>query len=530
MSLLGRLEDLSLTDIIQIVYLARRSGVLEILNDSGRHTVLFRNGLVVNAASADVPDLLTWFINRGIVGAENEQTIRNLAADGMPAGSAMLQTGILTKEKLRDAVRDRIIDTIAPLLQTRGGEFNFLLSDSMDASEIEYDPDFVLREGGFTPANVLAFEGDKVKPLHDLEESMKGGKALLSNAKRHDAQFRVAGGLIQVESPATAYRNVVLLDRDPLIRVAAKRVFEARQMRLAQFGAIDSARETINEFFRSTAFFITFLEVSDESLTLLQFIKRKNARLPVVMVDHEMDLHRRHGLLDAGANLYLTKPAAERLRPGIADEELGLFAEELALFAERSFAQWEDTIGLDTAAGRLFYQEAEKEHTERSFQLLKQLINEISDPNDVREVAATILRFSAEYLDRGVVFVIDDDHFAGISGFGVTGGDETMNTRARKVRVARDVESILAEAMDSGEVQRGKMRRTPANLDLIASLGDRVPTEVVALPIMHGDRTIGILYGDNAEHRAPIDDVTGLEIFLSQAGSAFENAAAQREQ
>src|SRR5207244_6057853 len=147
-----------------------------------------------------------------------------------------------------------------------------------------------------------------------------------------------------------------------------------------------SARETINEFFRSTAFFITFLEVSDESLTLLQFIKRKNARLPVVMVDHEMDLHRRHELLDAGANLYLTKPAAERLRPGIADEELVLFAEELALFAERSFAQWEDTIGLDTAAGRLFYQEAEKEHTERSFQLLKQLINEISDPNDVREV------------------------------------------------------------------------------------------------------------------------------------------------
>ena len=527
MSLLGRLEDLSLTDIIQIVYLARRSGVLEVLNETGRHTVLFRNGLVVNAASADVPDLLTWFINRGIVGAENEQTIRNLAADGMPAGSAMLQTGILTKEKLRDAVRDRIIDTIAPLLQTRGGEFNFLLSDSMDASEIEYDPDFVLREGGFTPANVLAFEGDKVKPLHDLEESMKGGKALLSNAKRHDAQFRVAGGLIQVESPATAYRNVVLLDRDPLIRVAAKRVFEARQMRLAQFGAIDSARETINEFFRSTAFFITFLEVSDESLTLLQFIKRKNARLPVVMVDHEMDLHRRHELLDAGANLYLTKPAAERLKTRLADT---LFAAELALFAERSFAQWEDTIGLDTAAGRLFYQEAEKEHTERSFQLLKQLINEISDPNDVREVAATILRFSAEYLDRGVVFIIDDDHFAGISGFGVTGGDETMNTRARKVRVARDVESILAEAMDSGEVQRGKMRRTPANLDLIASLGDRVPTEVVALPIMHGDRTIGILYGDNAEHRAPIDDVTGLEIFLSQAGSAFENAAAQREQ
>jgi hypothetical protein len=82
--------------------------------------------------------------------------------------------------------------------------------------------------------------------------------------------------------------------------------------------------------------------------------------------------------------------------------------------------------------------------------------------------------------------------------------------------------------MESGEAQRGKMRRTPANLDLVERLGEKVPTEVVALPIMHGNRTIGILYGDNAEHRAPIDDVTGLEIFLSQAGSAFESAAAER--
>jgi len=68
------------------------------------------------------------------------------------------------------------------------------------------------------------------------------------------------------------------------------------------------------------------------------------------------------------------------------------------------------------------------------------------------------------------------------------------------------------------------MRRTPANVELINSLGGLLPSEVVALPIMHAKRTIGILYGDNAAHRAPIDAMTGLEIFLSQAGYAFGNA------
>ena len=41
-----------------------------------------------------------------------------------------------------------------------------------------------------------------------------------------------------------------------------------------------------------------------------------------------------------------------------------LFAEELALFAERSFAQWEDNVGLDSLAARRFYEDGRREHIE----------------------------------------------------------------------------------------------------------------------------------------------------------------------
>jgi hypothetical protein len=61
-------------------------------------------------------------------------------------------------------------------------------------------------------------------------------------------------------------------------------------------------------------------------------------------------------------------------------------------------------------------------------------------------------------------------------------------------------------------------------------MGTLLPTQVVALPIIHEQRAIGILYGDNAEHRTPIDTMTGLEIFLSQAGYAFGNAVFASQQ
>jgi CheY-like chemotaxis protein len=63
----------------------------------------------------------------------------------------------------------------------------------------------------------------------------------------------------------------------------------------------------------------------------MQQIKRRNARLPVVIIDAEADLRRRHDLLKMGADLYLTKPSPQRLQPGFVEEELALFADELLL-------------------------------------------------------------------------------------------------------------------------------------------------------------------------------------------------------
>jgi CheY-like chemotaxis protein len=585
MSLLGRLEDLSLTDIVQIVYLSRRTGVLEIVDDRGRHTVMFRQGLVVNASSPEHPDLLTYLVARGSVPEAAAPGLRKMEESGIPLGTAAVEMNIIPAAELATAIHERVVSVVAPLLQSREGEFNFILSDHVGPLDVEYDADSIFKEGGFAPQKIVgAADGEKLKPLRSLEESMKVGKALLRSAaaeppstlnlglgqpkepeltlvpddnilpfptpeereeqtftpvpddepfpavetpvqpapKRTSAgQFKVAGGLIEVESPDATYRNVVLFERSPLIRVAAKRAFGRNRVKIAQFGTIDDARVAIGDYIRANTFFVTFLELTDQSDLLLQQLKRKNPRLPVVIIDAEADLRRRHDLLRRGADLYLTKPSPARLQPGLAEEELTLFADELVLFAERAFQQWERyTGGLDPDAGRRFYETAEKENVDRSFSLLKQLINELSNPNDIGEVSATILRLSAEYLDRGALFIAGDSEFTGISGFGAA----DMPARVQSLRIARKEPSILGDVAASGEAHRGKMRRTAANVQLIDSLGGLAPSEVVALPIMHGKRTIGILYGDNAAHRAPIDTMTGLEIFLSQAGYAFGNA------
>src|ERR1700709_1504297 len=91
MSLLGRLEDLSLTDIVQIVFLSRRTGVLEIIDDRGRHTVLFRQGLVVHASSPEHPDLVTWLEQERLIPDGSGKILRQIEDSGIPCGTAAVE-------------------------------------------------------------------------------------------------------------------------------------------------------------------------------------------------------------------------------------------------------------------------------------------------------------------------------------------------------------------------------------------------------------------------------------------------------
>ena len=57
MSLEGRLEDLSLPDIFQILNLSRRTGLLTIRRKEGEGLIVFENGQVVYASSYNKKNL-----------------------------------------------------------------------------------------------------------------------------------------------------------------------------------------------------------------------------------------------------------------------------------------------------------------------------------------------------------------------------------------------------------------------------------------------------------------------------------------
>ncbi|MEJ2695894.1 MAG: DUF4388 domain-containing protein [Candidatus Sulfobium sp.] len=78
MSLAGRLEDLAVADIFQILSVGRKSGTLVVNGSSGKAVVVFRNGLVVRAETNDLEKSLgTNLLEAGLI----KKTVLDLALE-----------------------------------------------------------------------------------------------------------------------------------------------------------------------------------------------------------------------------------------------------------------------------------------------------------------------------------------------------------------------------------------------------------------------------------------------------------------
>src|SRR5205814_739443 len=101
--------------------------------------------------------------------------------------------------------------------------------------------------GAAADAKAVAAEGGGAPPKTDA--APKTGAPY----KVSTGQFKVAGGLFEVVSPEAAFRNVVLFERDPLVRVAAKRAFAKRGVKILQFGTLEDTRAAMTDLFRSNS-------------------------------------------------------------------------------------------------------------------------------------------------------------------------------------------------------------------------------------------------------------------------------------
>ena len=165
MSLAGRLEDLALADIFQILSIGKKTGTLTIKGSKGEALIVFKHGMIVRGETHDLEkSLADNILEAGLI----KDTVLHLAAEvkkQLPSKSMaeiLFDLGAVNKNILEQLTKRRIEGVICRLLYWEDGYFQFELDD-LDIADKTSLPDLGWELGKGLSPEYLLMEGARVQ-------------------------------------------------------------------------------------------------------------------------------------------------------------------------------------------------------------------------------------------------------------------------------------------------------------------------------------------------------------------------------
>src|SRR5574340_909587 len=140
MSLVGRLEDLALPDIFQIISLSKKTGTLVVRSRKGTGMVVFKSGQVIQAGSDTIRDSLgNILVSQGMIDQADltSALAAQKASPDKPLGMLLVEMGATSAKVIEDVVRQQIEEIISDLLAWEEGFVNFELGEVAPKDKIE---------------------------------------------------------------------------------------------------------------------------------------------------------------------------------------------------------------------------------------------------------------------------------------------------------------------------------------------------------------------------------------------------------
>ncbi|HEX9893552.1 MAG TPA: DUF4388 domain-containing protein [Gemmatimonadales bacterium] len=152
MAIKGSLREAALPDVIQLLFLGRRTGCLAVADRQSHASVFFENGWVIHAAIVNRRDRLgDMLVKSGRITPEQlAQAIQMQAmAHGRRLGVILRELGAITGEELAAAVHRQVEEAVYTLFTWTSGSFSFEpgVEPEPDADRVRIPPDALLLEG-----------------------------------------------------------------------------------------------------------------------------------------------------------------------------------------------------------------------------------------------------------------------------------------------------------------------------------------------------------------------------------------------
>ncbi|QWV94174.1 DUF4388 domain-containing protein [Geomonas oryzisoli] len=573
MSLVGNLEDLGLGEILQIVSLSRRSGVLALESRGREARVIFRNGQVIRATSSTFQQNLgEVLIQQGVIDLGILKRALSIQADEgytQLLGVIMVERFGVSADAIEAVVREQIENVVYSLFAWAEGTFEFELQEVSDGDNARLDPVQFMLKQGLNP-QYLAMEGSRI-----IDEQRHRGEGGDEQGGHHDESVDFAFDLLQEPSaaapatpsptpdvslppvqaqpqgasiPAAATtppagnngegKPLVLVDDDPATLTVLTSLLAQQGYRVEPMERGEDALIRVDSLYRDgvrpTVLVDLIMPRMDGTgilggLELMELVRNNFAELPLLGLSDFENEEAQRKMRGLGIPL-LMKPLKSEV-----EETLDVFAprlmaalESLSSRAEQGFTSVNigDELRLEMGEEPALY--APQLHQSTGLSQLRGMLEELNNPQLGGGIILLVLRFAAEFVNRAVVLLVKKESIQGLGQFGLQDGDGSADSRVRNLGIPRGEPSLFSEVLETRFPMKAEVDASVWTHYFLEQLGGGRPAEYFVGPIVSEGKVVAVLYGDNLPEDKPIGDTDSLEIFLCQAGIAMEKALLQR--
>ncbi len=540
MSLVGKLEDLGLGEILQIVALSGKSGILHIKSNNRIGKIYFYKGKVIKAFSdAYRVNLGEVLIRKGYVSADvikkalERQRETNYREK---LGTLLIKEFNIPKEKIEECVIELIEKSVFSFFYWSEGEFKFELTDDIESEAIKVDLlQYDLTQGRGLNPQFLAMEGSRI-----IDECRKDGvtrdECYHEFAIKEDIQEETSQPL-PVTEPQVKPKIVYVDDFTPL-RIGVKKIFEDQGFEVFAFESAEEAEEFINTIDSNPVMVIASLIVPKRDgsgilggLDLIRKIRQRGNVKILAVSDYSV----REAEEELTAlNISLTKkPKRSHITKENIKSELSFYVKTLEKNMEELFRKSEtDNITTESWEREIKEEFNIKEETRPltttpGLTILKSIMQELTQAVSGNEIILMILRLASEIMPRGIVFAIKGNRLYGLGQFGL---ERFIDNPQKTVKsLTFEIAGKLKEVIEMRYPFRGKPESDSFFTELYKKIGDDYPTEVILSVVYAGNKPVILFYGDNLPHKKSIEDTDALEIFLTQAGIVMERLLTEKK-
>jgi hypothetical protein len=560
MSLVGSLEDLGLGEILQIISLSRKSGLLKLRSDRGEGQIVFHQGLIRGAfRKGDPTDLRDLVASLETVPkAELDAACERARAQRVSLAAVLVDLSLLSAESLEELRRENVETAVGQMFRWGTGEFSFEVRDGIPDLEIfstsGVNPQYLALdftriadetgcEADEDPScDSLVFDGEGDDPddafsaqeaIVTMEEMYSSEEPIVATEPIFEPELLEAKEEVCDASPPSAaparsrtVPPVVAIDPDLSVLEWVKQGLAENFPRVHIFQRSELGIGRIRQYLARAELPVVLLSANappdplsgaHDGVEIIERLKAHAQRMPIVM------------LIEPGTNPMSGRGKAPR-PDAIAEKPTASHLADSRCQPLRS----EYVAGLRDVLVACSSQSSAPRPPVSSSSLspntlgrLKEVSARMRDSSSRGGVLSQVLQYASETLSRVAMFTIQDDMAQGIAQVGLPKAGGPDQRGLCEVALPHREPAWFRRAFDS----RSPVGAAPSDdgdQRLAVLLGNAIPEEAYVAPIESGERVVALLYADNLPGGEPIGDTSALEVVLHEAGLVLDRAWMKR--